>query len=280
MKVTLAFLFLFLFLQLPISAACEFPYFYTTADDLEIKEEPKHDSKTTKTISRLKFGRCIEKSKTENLPKQPYFYQVRYEDATEGWVDSTKIFFIKEPVGTESFHKKKAEVTVSNIRRDPPRPTKFVISFDETKQLLFARGTFYFSDGGDGFLFVWKIVEGDTKLIHTTGNYAQVYLKENRLIEVWPNNSITIYDFTTDNGKDILAKYLSGQYSSYRTMEQISFFSTYNEMRALGFPNDSIPKTIFDLKNSRFTLEVYSKTNLLLKTVSYTFEDGTIKPME
>ncbi|XDD46096.1 hypothetical protein AB3N60_15485 [Leptospira sp. WS39.C2] len=51
-------------------------------------------------------------------------------------------------------------------------------------------------------------------------------------------------------------------------------------MKALDFPNGSITKTTFDLKNSQFTLEVYSKTELLLKTATYSFADGTIKPMQ
>ncbi|XDD46095.1 hypothetical protein AB3N60_15480 [Leptospira sp. WS39.C2] len=67
-------------------------------------------------------------------------------------------------------------------------------------------------------MFVWKLVEGDPKLIHATGNQMQVYLKENRLVEVWPNHSITIYDFNSDNGLDILAQFLSGKYSTYRTI--------------------------------------------------------------
>lgn len=107
-------IFLTFFIQLPISAACKFPFFYTTADDLEIKMEPKDDSAITKTISRLKFGKCIEKRKQAASEEKKVFYHVQYDDTTEGWIDSNKIFFIEEKPGSQQFIFKKAEITVSN----------------------------------------------------------------------------------------------------------------------------------------------------------------------
>ncbi|WP_210409554.1 hypothetical protein, partial [Leptospira levettii] len=50
--------------QLSLNAECVFKKFYITADNINFRLKPSDKSEIIKTLSRLKFGECLEKDST------------------------------------------------------------------------------------------------------------------------------------------------------------------------------------------------------------------------
>ncbi|WP_167881325.1 hypothetical protein, partial [Leptospira levettii] len=211
--------------------------------------------------------------------KSNYYYKVKLEDNSVGWIFGDFIKFINKKPDSWEFLLKKAEITILNIQRFPFKPVSYTISTDNSKKFILARGTFYFSDGGDSFHFIWKIVDNDIKLIHTTGDYTEIIFNENYIIEYWPENYVRTFDLSNDNGLNILEQYLAGKYSSYSTMKMISEFFPASEMTDSGLPQNTKTKIDFNDSDSKFVVNFLSPENEKLKILQYEIKDGIIIPV-